>query len=61
VIGAVTETIEEPDPAGARVTLGGLKLVVNWEKLSRDTVPENPFKLARSIFALSEPPCARVI
>jgi hypothetical protein len=52
--------IEEAVPAGANVTLVGFRLVVNWEKLKRETRPENPFRLVRSIFAVSDALCASV-
>jgi hypothetical protein len=52
--------MELPVPAGASVTVGELKLVVRG-LAERDTVPENPFTLARSIFEVSDPPCASVI
>lgn len=41
--------------------LGELKDVPRDPNGVSVTVPENPFLLARSIFDVSDPPCARVI
>jgi len=60
-MGAVTVRMDELVPPGDSVTVLGLKLVVNCEKLLRDMLPENPLRLVRSIFAVSDPPGASVI
>jgi hypothetical protein len=61
VMGAVIEKTEEAVPPGVSVALVGVRLVVNGEKLLRDMKPENPFRLARSMFAESEPPGGSVM
>lgn len=56
----MTVRIDEPVPPGESMTDGGLRFVVNCEKLKRDIVPANPFRLARLIPEVSDPPGASV-
>ena len=54
-----TVRAEDPDPPEAKLTLIGLKLAERpWGEAAAEkvTVPENPFKLARSILDESELP-----